>query len=217
MNIATSWNDYASKPSASLHHPPSSAFFTTQMEPGSSLTRGNSILWRPLMLSSTTSASMVLQHFFIIAFHSRRTHRRIIVSNVPYFQLLISLWLGIMQLTPKSGGVLPKWSIGRRRPGSFPSIGHARPFIGCFVVYLHIHANYFCSTVLLNITHGNKKLKYVVQTLFKPLNPKSLQEIMRLIDRMVSLSNRHGHALHVVTDEGWTARPVVVCLSFHSF
>lgn len=34
---------------------------------------------------------------------------------------------------------------------------------------------------------------------------------MCLIERLVVVANQNGHALHVVMDEGWTARPVVVC------
>ncbi|GLB45913.1 hypothetical protein LshimejAT787_3800020 [Lyophyllum shimeji] len=38
---------------------------------------------------------------------------------------------------------------------------------------------------------------------------REIQEIMQLITRLVLVANRHGHSLHVVTEEGWTARPVV--------
>ncbi|GLB38031.1 hypothetical protein LshimejAT787_0410820 [Lyophyllum shimeji] len=37
-----------------------------------------------------------------------------------------------------------------------------------------------------------------------------IPEIMRLIERLVMVANRKGYELHVVTDEGWTARPMVV-------
>ncbi|KAF9455606.1 hypothetical protein BDZ94DRAFT_1179675, partial [Collybia nuda] len=35
-------------------------------------------------------------------------------------------------------------------------------------------------------------------------------EISQLISRLVILSNQNGHPLHVITEEGWTAHPVLV-------
>ncbi|KAF9469487.1 hypothetical protein BDZ94DRAFT_692 [Collybia nuda] len=37
-----------------------------------------------------------------------------------------------------------------------------------------------------------------------------IPEIMRLVTRLVLLANKNGHPLHVVVEEGWTARPVLV-------
>lgn len=38
---------------------------------------------------------------------------------------------------------------------------------------------------------------------------REIKEIMVLVTRLVLLSNQHGHHLPIVTDEGWTARPVL--------
>ncbi|KAG6839934.1 hypothetical protein C0991_010226 [Blastosporella zonata] len=37
-----------------------------------------------------------------------------------------------------------------------------------------------------------------------------IKDLHRLIEKLVINANRHGHPLHVVTEEGWTARPVLL-------
>jgi len=36
------------------------------------------------------------------------------------------------------------------------------------------------------------------------------QEIMLLITRLVLASNREGHPLHIITEEGWTTQPLLL-------
>lgn len=36
-----------------------------------------------------------------------------------------------------------------------------------------------------------------------------LQEIVSLVKNLVLAANLNGHRLHVITEEGWTARPVI--------
>lgn len=44
----------------------------------------------------------------------------------------------------------------------------------------------------------------------------TLQEIMRLVTRLVVVANKNQHPLHVIMDEGWSARPVSVRTSCYS-
>lgn len=40
--------------------------------------------------------------------------------------------------------------------------------------------------------------------------PWYFQEIMLLITRLVLASNKEGHPLHVVTEEGWSSQPLLL-------